>query len=52
MKISEKQLLFLIQVLRDSLKFGNNYWGYSADQRGEFLDQIANQQSDELRDVE
>jgi hypothetical protein len=52
MKITEKQLLFLIEILGDSIR--QNVIGiykYSYDERAKTFDEIINQQSDEIKDI-
>ncbi len=54
MIISEKQLLFLYQVLLDSLQITGSYspFKFDADTRRKHADEIFNQQPTEFRDAE
>lgn len=51
MIISEKQLLFLYQVLKDSIGIHGSCFGYDSDTRLKILNEIFNQQSEKLREV-
>ncbi len=55
MIITEKQLLCLIDILKDSIKGSIEVHGQftiSAQQRVELYSEILNQQSDKLREIE
>jgi hypothetical protein len=52
MRITERQLLFLYQVLLDSLPISgsNSPFTYTQEQRKKIADDILNQQSNELKE--
>ena len=52
MKISEKQLMMLMDILKDSLKISNVLGGYDLPTRLQLTNDLINQQSNDLRDVE
>ncbi len=53
MKIAEKQLLFLLEILKGSLRIADNanIFGFNGEQRENMYNEIFNQQSDELKDI-
>jgi len=52
MKISEKQLIMLMDVLKDTLKVSNTLGGYSQSTRLQLVNDLINQQSNDLKNVE
>ena len=52
MKISEKQLIMLMDILKDSLKISNVLGGYDLQTRLQLTNDLINQQSNDLKDVE
>jgi hypothetical protein len=50
MKITEKQIHMLIDVVRESLKISNDL-AFSREDRLALVQEIFNQQSEELRDI-
>ena len=52
MKISKKQLQMLMVILQDSQKNIVGLFSYDLDTRNKLLNQIINQQSEELIEVE
>ncbi len=52
MKISEKQLLMLLQIAVDSVKADDGHFRYSEDHRNDLVTNIMAQQSTELVDIE
>lgn len=52
MKVSEKQLLMLMDILKDTLKFSNVMGGYDLPTRLQLINDLMNQQSNELKEVE
>jgi len=51
MRISEKQLVCLLSVLKDSLSFINAPFGIDNKTRSLIYNEIINQQSDEIKDI-
>ena len=55
MKITEKQLIMLVETLKDTLAFHqrdkNDPFCFSLNTRSDLLDEILNQQSNELREI-
>lgn len=53
MKISERQILFLMEILRGSLRVADNanIWGYTVEQRQDMFNTLLEQQGSELVDV-
>ena len=51
MKITEKQLVILLEVLRASLRIVN-FMPLDQKSRKEIYNEIVNQQSDELKDID
>ena len=52
MKISEKQLLMLMDIAKDSLRIAGVFGGYEPQTRLQLVNDLINQQSNELREVE
>ena len=52
MKVSEKQLLMLLDVLKDTLNISNVLGGYDLQTRLQLTNDLINQQSNELKEVE
>ena len=52
MKVSEKQLFHLMNVLVDSTRFADRIGGLTTRQRVEFSKVLIDQQTDELKEVE
>lgn len=52
MKVSEKQLIMLIDILKDSLKFSNVLGGYDLQTRHQLVNDLINQQSNDLKEVD
>lgn len=52
MKISEKQLLMLLDIAKDTCKIDDFLGGYDPQTRIELVNTIINQQSDDLKEVE
>lgn len=52
MKVSEKQLLMLMDILKDTLKFSNVLGGYDLPTRLQLINDLVNQQSNEPREVD
>lgn len=52
MKISEKQLLMLIDIAKDTCKIDEVVAGYEPDTRIELVNTIINQQNDELKEID
>jgi len=51
MKISERQLLFLLDVAKNTLSIVNNIGGYDRQARLNQVNTIINQQDDTVKDV-
>lgn len=51
MKISEKQLLVMFDILKHSTRFVGYFGGYDVETRNNLLNDIINQQSNDLVDV-
>lgn len=51
MKVSEKQLLMLLDVLKDTLKIKGIVGGYDPQTRLQLVNDLINQQSNELKEV-
>lgn len=52
MKITEKQLLMLIQIAKDTLFFyGDNIFSFDRDTRVALMNEILNQQSGEAKEI-
>lgn len=52
MIITEKQLLFLFQVLKDSIGIHGVCFAYDSNTRLKMVNEIFNQQSEELHEVD
>jgi hypothetical protein len=52
MKVSEKQLIMLMDILKDTLKISNVLGGYDLPTRLQLTDDLINQQSNDLKEVE
>lgn len=52
MKISEKQLMIMFDVLKDSLRIAGPFGGYDPQTRLQLVHDIINQQSDTLKEVD
>jgi len=52
MKVSEKQLIMLMDILKDTLKISNVLGGYDLPTRLQLVNDLINQQSNELKEVE
>jgi hypothetical protein len=52
MKVSEKQLLMLLDVLKDTLKIKGFVGGYDPQTRLQLVNDLINQQSNELKEVD
>jgi len=52
MKVSEKQLLMLLDILKDSLKISGYFGGYDPQTRLQLVNDLLNQQSNELKEVD
>ena len=52
MKVSEKQLIMLVDILKDTLKIVGTLGGYDVQTRLQLTNDIMNQQSNEIREVE
>jgi len=52
MKVSEKQLIMLMDILKDTLKISNVLGGYDLPTRLQLTNDLINQQSNDLREVE
>lgn len=52
MKISEKQLLMLLDIAKDSLRIMGSFGGYEPHVRLELVNDLINQQSNELKEVD
>lgn len=52
MKISEKQLLMLLDIAKDTLKIANALGGYDMPTRLQLVNDVINQQSNDLKEIE
>lgn len=52
MRVSEKQLIMLVDILKDSLKIKASLGGYDFQTRLQLTNDLLNQQSNELREVD
>jgi hypothetical protein len=52
MKVSEKQLLMLVDIAKDSLRIGSVFGGYTPQIRLQLVNDVINQQSNELKEVD
>lgn len=52
MKVSEKQLMILMDIAKDSLRYPAFFGGYTLQTRQQLVNDLINQQSNELKDVD
>ena len=52
MKVSEKQLIMLMDILKDTLKISNVLGGYDLQTHLQLTNDLINQQSNDLKEVE
>lgn len=52
MKVSEKQLLMLVDIAKDSLRIAGNFGGYHPQIRLQLVNDIINQQSNVVMEVD
>ena len=52
MKVSEKQLLMLMDILKDSLRIKGPFGGYEPEIRLQLVNDLINQQSNELKEID
>ena len=52
MKVSEKQLLMLMEILKDSLKIRGAFGGYDPQTRLKLVNDLINKQSNELKEID
>lgn len=52
MKVSEKQLMMLVDIAKDTLRFAGFIGGYDPQTRLQLVNQLINQQSDILKEVD
>lgn len=52
MKISEKQLLMLMDIAKDTLKIANVLGGYDLQTRLQLVNDLINQQSNDLKEID
>lgn len=52
MKVSEKQLLMLVDIAKDTCRVGTSIGGYSPQTRIQLINDILNQQNNRLRQVD
>ena len=52
MKVSEKQLLMLMDILKDTLRIAGPIGGYDPQTRLQLTNDLINQQSNELKEIE
>lgn len=52
MKVSEKQLMMLLDIARDTARIGKVVGGYSPQDRVQLINDIINQQSNQLKEVQ
>ena len=52
MKISEKQLLMLMDIAKDSLRIAGVFGGYEPQTRLQLVNDLINQQSNDLTEVD
>lgn len=52
MKISEKQLLLLVDIAKESLRIGGVFGGYDLPIRQQLVNDVLNQQSNELKETD
>ena len=52
MKVSEKQLLMLLDIAKDSLRIRGSFGGYEPQVRLELVNDLINQQSNDLKELD
>ena len=52
MKVSEKQLLMLLDIAKDSLRISGLFGGYDPQTRLQLVNDLINQQSNKLKDID
>ena len=52
MRITEKQLIVLVDIAKASMTFVGGFGGYSAETISELINQILNQQSDAIVEID
>jgi hypothetical protein len=52
MKVSEKQLLMLLDIAKDSLRIAGFFGGYDPQTRLQLVNDLINQQSNKLKEVD
>jgi hypothetical protein len=52
MKVSEKQLLMLMEILKDSLKIRGPFGGFDPQTRLQLINDLINQQSNDLKEID
>lgn len=52
MKVSEKQLLMLLDIVKDSLRIKGVFGGYEPQVRLELVNDLINQQSNDLKEID
>lgn len=52
MKLSEKQAMMLLDIAKDSLRIAGHFGGYPPAIRGQLVNDIINQQSNELKELD
>jgi hypothetical protein len=52
MKISEKQLLMLMDIAKDTIKIANVLGGYDLQTRLQLVNDLINQQSNDLKEID
>jgi hypothetical protein len=52
MKVSEKQLLMLMDIAKDTLRIANALGGYDLQTRLQLVNDLINQQSNDLKEIE
>ena len=52
MRVSEKQLLMLVDILKDSLRIKGPFGGYELQVRLQLTNDLINQQSNDLKELD
>jgi hypothetical protein len=52
MKVSEKQLLMLMDILKDTLRIAGTIGGYEVQTRLQLTNDLINQQSNDLKEID
>ena len=52
MKVSKKQLLMLLDIVKDSLRIKGGFGGYEPQVRLELVNDLINQQSNDLKELD